>query len=141
MISRRRRLFRELRVAVSYTHFSNWRLTLCLRGIIQSPIAFYCSTMCKSIIYLVSLGDWVRYNSYSAFYRPSNTPANRSISLLEIPNRVANSCHPFTASITSETILSAVFRFEVNVWLICGSQEDKDINVVNCGFRVIRTGD
>lgn len=34
-------------------------------------------------------------------------------SLLEIPNRVANSRHPFTAPITSEIIFSAVLRFSM----------------------------
>ena len=48
-------------------------------------------------------------NSYSYLHRRSNTPPNISISLLEIPNRVANSLHPFTTSITSEIIFSAVF--------------------------------
>lgn len=54
------------------------------------------------------------YNqSYSVIHRPSNTLANISISLLEIPNRVANSRQFFTASITSETIFSAVFRLSI----------------------------
>ena len=58
-------------------------------------------------------GNLAHYNSHSALYRPSNTPANISISLLEIPNRVANSRHPFTASITPEIIFSAVLRFSM----------------------------
>ncbi len=59
------------------------------------------------------LGNLAHYNSHSALYRPSNTPANISASLLEILNRVANSRHPFTASITSEIIFSAVLRFSM----------------------------
>ena len=46
-------------------------------------------------------------------YYLSNTPENISISLVEIPNRVANSRHPFIASITSEIIFSAVFRLSI----------------------------
>lgn len=59
------------------------------------------------------LGNLAHYSSHSALYRPSNTPANISISLLEIPNRVANSRHPFTASITSKIIFSAVLQFSM----------------------------
>ena len=46
-------------------------------------------------------------------YCLSNTPENISISLPEIPNRVANLRHPFTTSITSEIIFSAVFRLSI----------------------------
>ena len=56
-----------------------------------------------------SFGNLAHRNSYSYLHRLSNTPVNISISLLEIPNRVANSLHPFTTSITSEIIFSAVF--------------------------------
>lgn len=56
-----------------------------------------------------SFGNLAHRNSYSYLHRLSNTPPNISISLLEIPNRVANSLHPFTTSITSEIIFSAVF--------------------------------
>lgn len=87
--------------------------TLCSRSIIQSLIASNRSTTYSSDIYLVSLGNLAHYNSHSALYRPSNTPANISASLLEILNRVANSRHPFTASITPEIIFSAVLRFSM----------------------------
>lgn len=52
-------------------------------------------------------------NQAQSFHLTPNTPANISISLWEIPNRVANSRHPFTASITSEIIFSAVFRLSI----------------------------
>ena len=54
-------------------------------------------------------GNLAHKNRYFPLHRRSNTPPNISISLLEIPNRVANSLHPFTTSITSEIIFSAVF--------------------------------
>ncbi len=60
-----------------------------------------------------SLGNLAHRNSYSYLHRSSSTPANISISRLEIPNRTASSRHPFTASITSEIIFSAVLRFSM----------------------------
>ena len=102
--------------------------TLCSRSIIQSytQIAadklgvsrsllrfwFNGGTM-RISLYNKIKGNLAHYNSHSALYRPSNTPANISASLLEILNRVANSRHPFTASITPEIIFSAVLRFSM----------------------------
>lgn len=54
-------------------------------------------------------GNLAHKNRYFPLHRRSNTPPNISISLLEIPNRVASSLHPFTTPITSEIIFSAVF--------------------------------
>lgn len=108
--------------SMNFTFQKNYATqTLCSRSIIQSLIASNRSTTYSSDIYLVSLGNLAHfclvnlahYNSHSALYRPSNTPANISASLLEILNRVANSRHPFTASITPEIIFSAVLRFSM----------------------------
>lgn len=61
----------------------------------------------------ILLGNFPHKNIYTTLHLLSNTPPNISISLLEILNRVANSRHFLTASITSETIFYAVSRLSI----------------------------
>ena len=84
--------------SMNFTFQKNYAAqTLCPRSIIQNlnPILLLNHIQISLIPHSTwkfgafSLGNLAYRNSYSNLQRLSNTPANRSISLLEIPNRLA----------------------------------------------------